>query len=171
MKKGFSFYCDLLRFCAAAVVYFDHLGLVNNDPFALIFFPYGHIAVITFFVLSGYVIAYVVAEREFAIDVYVASRVGRLYSVVLPAILLTFLLDAAGSHLDPSGYTAIANNWIPVRMAISSLFLNQSWTWTIDLMSNHAFWSLLMNFGIMCCLDPFSFSAAGYVFLVYALPA
>ena len=157
MKKGFSLYCDLLRFCAAAAVYLDHLGLVNNDPFALIFFPYGHIAVIIFFVLSGYVIAYVTAEREFALGVYAASRIGRLYSVVLPAIFLTFVLDSAGSHLHPSTYTAVANNWIPARMVISSLFLNQSWIWTIDLMSNHAFWSLPYEFWYYVLFGSFLF--------------
>ena len=61
------------------------------------FSGYGHTAVIVFFVLSGYVIAYVSEVKENNVKAYWASRLSRLYSLAIPAVLLTPMLDVLGS--------------------------------------------------------------------------
>jgi peptidoglycan/LPS O-acetylase OafA/YrhL len=48
------------------------------------FADYGRTAVLVFFVLSGFVIAWVTDTREHTLVEYGLSRVARLYSVVIP---------------------------------------------------------------------------------------
>lgn len=54
-------------------------------------------AVDAFFVLSGFVIAHVSAVKERDARTYFISRAARIYSVAIPAIILTSILDAIGS--------------------------------------------------------------------------
>src|SRR5438309_938443 len=101
MNKPFSIYLDLVRFIAACLVYMYHSNqrLVIKEILPASFF--GHSAVIVFFVLSGFVIAFVTDTKEKTWVSYSASRISRIYSVAVPAILLTILLDALGRHLYP----------------------------------------------------------------------
>jgi peptidoglycan/LPS O-acetylase OafA/YrhL len=107
MKPAFSIYLDLIRFFAAIAVFVNHLSL---NPFTKGIVPrqlstYGDAAVIIFFVLSGYVIAYVVSAKERTALLYFSSRAARLYSVVFIALLLTFIFDTIGKSLNPEFYT------------------------------------------------------------------
>ena len=61
--------------------------------------------VIIFFVLSGYLIAYTCDSRNDRLPDYLLGRLSRLYSVVLPAILLTVLLEAAGQYMGGGPYS------------------------------------------------------------------
>ena len=86
MRPGFSLTLDLIRIAAAMVVFLGHLAFprISGELLApLRYAPYGHHAVVVFFVLSGLVMAYVVSEREtghFALYEYDmrAKRMGRL---------------------------------------------------------------------------------------------
>jgi peptidoglycan/LPS O-acetylase OafA/YrhL len=110
MKKGMSLYLDVIRFSAALLVFFEHFrertkrGLFEfwtDHPFLYgHLFPYGYAAVIVFFVLSGFVIAHVMATRERTPLEFAASRFARLYSVAFPALLLV----AAASYLETLKY-------------------------------------------------------------------
>ena len=64
----------------------------------------GNDAVMVFFVLSGFVIAYVADKKERTPRDYFVSRFARLYSVVVPALLLTAIADFLGSHIDYNVY-------------------------------------------------------------------
>jgi peptidoglycan/LPS O-acetylase OafA/YrhL len=61
---------------------------------------FGHQAVIVFFVLSGFFIGSSVAittfDRSWSWSRFASRRLSRLYVVILPALLLTFLWDTAG---------------------------------------------------------------------------
>lgn len=130
MPVVLSLYLDLVRFCAAAVVFVGHLGIPSFSsgfiPRQLE--PYGSVAVAIFFVLSGYVIAHVSASKETSGALYAAARLSRLYSVVLIALPLTFFADTLGSVLQPYFY---ASRWVltkPVSVegyASSLVFLNE----------------------------------------------
>jgi peptidoglycan/LPS O-acetylase OafA/YrhL len=63
MNRPFSIYLDLVRFTAARLVYLWHSNMrpLVND--ALPASQYGHSSVIVFFVLSGFVIAYVTDKK------------------------------------------------------------------------------------------------------------
>ncbi|WP_166788520.1 acyltransferase [Cryobacterium sp. TMS1-13-1] len=63
----------------------------------------GHQAVIVFFVLSGFWVGGSVIngvrERRFSAGAYASARLIRLWIVLIPAIVLTLILDAAGTAL------------------------------------------------------------------------
>ena len=150
MTPAFSLALDGVRFLAALFVLFDHL---SSAPFTQNVIParlgaYGDIAVTVFFVLSGYVIAHVVATREQNAADYAMARLSRLYSVVLPALLLTCAADALGAWLDPAFYAEQKVLWQPVSAAgyvSSALFVNEFQIFGFGGIapgSNAPFWSL-----------------------------
>ncbi|MEP7155206.1 MAG: acyltransferase [Betaproteobacteria bacterium] len=150
MSPTFSVYLDLVRFMAALAVFVHHLA---SSPFTKgsVWWPlrpYGAIAVTIFFVLSGYVIAYVSATRERTAQRYASARIARLYSVVLIALLLTAVFDFIGISLNPEFYHFHKVLWKPESWSgyIASLFLvNEYQVFDFDGIapgSNSAFWSM-----------------------------
>lgn len=121
-----SLYLDLIRFFASLGVLFEHISskLITSDIFWWRLGNYGSISVIVFFVLSGYVIAYVSSSRESDLGAYFYSRISRLYSVVLPALILTFAFDSFGMFINPDFYNIKTILWRPESWSgyISSLF-------------------------------------------------
>lgn len=90
--QQFSLYLDLMRFLAAVFVVLAHYiqyGVL--DETVVRFVPdIGREAVIIFFVLSGYVIAYTTQSRRHSFREYMAARCARIYSVAFPVLLLAF---------------------------------------------------------------------------------
>lgn len=142
MTRSFSVYLDLVRFLAAFLVLLHHARFIYNPQMAL--FSLGHEAVIVFFVLSGYVIAYVSDTKEHTLREYTLARTARIYSVVLPALILTGAFDYVGFAANPDAYPPGAQAWdaIPERVFGSLLFLNQAWFLSIQPFSNVPYWSL-----------------------------
>jgi peptidoglycan/LPS O-acetylase OafA/YrhL len=58
-----------------------------------------------FLVISGYVIAASAARPDRTFANYGADRLARLSSVVIPALALTYCLDAIGSRVSPEVYS------------------------------------------------------------------
>ena len=111
----FASFLDCTRWVAASIVFLGHL----RDP---LFLGYGSLteaernplvqawyfvtgwfgpAVIVFFVLSGYLVGGIASARasigSFSLGSYAVDRVSRLYVAFLPALVLTAVLDVAGS--------------------------------------------------------------------------
>ena len=137
-----SIYIDAMRFVAAMLVVLFHL---LGPPYfsGYVALP-AREAVVVFFVISGFVIAYVADTKEREWRSYVASRMARLYSVVLPAIVLTAVLYAIGSRLTAGIYEDYSYPW--ARLLVSLLFMNQSWNLTVASLNNGPFWSLCYEF-------------------------
>ena len=98
MDKHFSRYLDLMRFGAAVLVVLTHYvqhGLIGAHSLPL----FGREAVMVFFLLSGFVIAYTTSEKKLSLHQYVVARCARIYSVAIPVVLLSFLLVAAASQI------------------------------------------------------------------------
>ncbi len=65
MTNALSFYLDGLRFGAAFTVFLAHYSVQRiSGGFFWPWFAYGHTAVLVFFVLSGFVIAWVSETRS-----------------------------------------------------------------------------------------------------------
>ncbi|GGX88921.1 acyltransferase family protein [Massilia dura] len=147
MNKAASLYLDVLRLAAALVVFIVHASYLLPGGMPALWFVsgLGGEAVTVFFVLSGFVIAHVVRTREFRAADYLASRFARLYSVVLPALLVTVVLDCAGAALAPGEYAASMEHgaW---GIGASLLFANELWFAAIRPLSNTPFWSLGYEF-------------------------
>ncbi|MDD4913547.1 MAG: acyltransferase [Methylococcales bacterium] len=126
ISAAFSIYLDLIRFLASMGVFVCHLGYRRiSGGIGWQLNAYGGIAVIIFFVLSGYVIAYVASTREKTFSSYLISRISRLYSVVLIALLLTYAFDAAGFAYDPKFYTDMLGSGKTVSYLSSLFFINE----------------------------------------------
>lgn len=139
MQPGFSTYLDLVRVAAALVVYLTHSGLIIEDKVPL--GAYGHSAVVVFFVLSGYVVAFVVDQKERDWRTYAASRLSRVYSVVVPALVITLLADSIGRAYDPTLY-AYPWDQFAVRTVAALAMLNEFWFIAITPYSNVPYWSI-----------------------------
>lgn len=148
MNPAFSIYLDLVRFFAAFCVFFHHLNarLVGKDILWWRLGSYGELAVTIFFVLSGYVISHVVATREKSLATYTISRIARLYSVIIPALILTFALDYFGQIIKPEIYSNVLAKPASWTGYISSLFfINEFQIFRFNGIqpgSNGPFWSL-----------------------------
>jgi peptidoglycan/LPS O-acetylase OafA/YrhL len=146
MTKALSLYLDGLRFVAAFTVFLAHYSVQRiSGGFFWPSFAYGHTAVLVFFVLSGFVIAWVTETREHGLEDYVLSRAARLYSVIIPAFIITAVLNSLGESVDPQLYGAVRSEVTThpfLGYALSAVFLGQSWT--LDLLpgSNVPYWSL-----------------------------
>lgn len=145
MNKSFSIYLDLVRFTAAWLVYLWHSNnrlLTAESPLAS---GYGHSAVIVFFVLSGFVIAYVTDTKERTWTRYAASRLSRVYSVAVPAVVVTLVLDSIGRPLYPELYAYPYDHFV-VRTLASLAMLNEIWLVSITSFSNVPYWSIAFEF-------------------------
>jgi peptidoglycan/LPS O-acetylase OafA/YrhL len=144
MNRDTSIYLDAIRFLAALVVLISHIeqlwapGLI---PFATYS---GQLAVGVFFVLSGYVIAYAVDTKERDGRTYALNRAARVYSVVVPCLVLTLVVDVIGRWWAPEFYAAPGlGSWKEVaKIGISLAFINEVWHWEMLPGSNVPFWSL-----------------------------
>ena len=152
MKIGQSLYLDLFRFLMALVVIVGHAsyyGYVGHG-FLWQIDPFRHLqtAVMAFFVLSGFVIAYVADTKEKDGLSYVASRVARMTSIIAPALFITFLADLVGRAISPEFY---AHPDFPTKIganqgwAYMSAFLYINSIWLFDQLTpgtNGPFWSM-----------------------------
>jgi peptidoglycan/LPS O-acetylase OafA/YrhL len=148
LQPNLSVYLDLLRYFAALMVYLFHAG--HFSQYKLPFFgTYGGLGVAVFFVLSGFVIAFSSTGKRRDIVDYFIARFARLWSVALPAILLTLVLDTLGQWLALSAYAPMQPypvfKWIAAS-GITALFLNEIWFLDIWLGTNGPFWSLSYEF-------------------------
>jgi peptidoglycan/LPS O-acetylase OafA/YrhL len=144
VNRETSLYLDIIRLSAAMVVF---LGHISGQPMtgALLWQigPYMSQAVTVFFVLSGFVIGYVTEDREATPVAYATSRLARIYSVALPALVLTFLLDALGRSIDGSAYSeGFQTSGQAWQFFSGLLFVHQNWFLNVQQGSNFSYWSL-----------------------------
>ena len=94
---------DVLRLTAALVVFLYHgYNMWFNDDFGKALVHLSHFAVIIFFVLSGYLIAYTTSVNNRGPLQYAQARLGRIYSILLPAIIITAICHVAVFYVDHS---------------------------------------------------------------------
>ncbi len=148
MKPGFSLWLDVLRALAALMVLVGHAAHLRFTDGVIYGFRTWNVAsdfVIVFFVLSGLVIAYA-SERDGTLGAFAFNRLTRLWSVLLPAILLTIVLDRVGYGLDPLAYPTDYYGANPAgEMLLRGLTFSVEWSGVFDrirLGSNGPIWSL-----------------------------
>ena len=143
MNRNFSAYLDIIRLLAAGFVFYAHSNVRFLIPSPLPLAEFAHSAVTVFFVLSGYVVAFVADQRESSLSSYTASRASRILSLSVLAVLLTPLLDMVGREIRPELYAAnIPSDYWFIRVMASLLFLCEIWTISITTFSNIPYWSL-----------------------------
>jgi peptidoglycan/LPS O-acetylase OafA/YrhL len=146
MTPEISLYLDIVRFLAAMIVFLGHVsGHRFTGGFLWQIAPFMGEAVAIFFVLSGFVIGFATDRRETTARAYVIARAARVYSVALPALVTTFVLDAIGRTVQPALYSA---EWGysaegPLGQFLAGLFFtNNLWFLDVPQGSDLPFWSL-----------------------------
>lgn len=173
MNRQFSIYLDLVRFCAASLVYVYHSNQRFVIDSVLPLSSYGHSSVIVFFVLSGFVIAFITDTKEKTWQSYSASRIARVFSVVLPAVILTVVLDTIGRYINANFYSEFPFDHFLLRIFASLLMLNETWFISITSFSNIPFWSIVYEWWYYVIFSLFMFLpgkikyvASGFTFLL-----
>ncbi len=130
MNSGTSAFLNASRWIAAFFVVFGHVFKVSIDYHdivnpslalrALHFVSgFGHISVIVFFVISGYLVGgrtlLSTKTKMFRASDYFIHRFSQIYTVFIPALIVGFILDQVGieffnasgiyTHPDPQFYT------------------------------------------------------------------
>jgi peptidoglycan/LPS O-acetylase OafA/YrhL len=109
---------DLFRGLAAMLVLISHLRSLlftdynNSGGYFKSFFyfitGFGHQAVVVFFVLSGFFITKTIQEsyskKTWTFKMYFVNRLSRLWTVLIPSLLFTLVLDKIGVNLFPRSY-------------------------------------------------------------------
>ena len=145
MNRETSIYLDLVRFTAAVFVFLTHASREQSSGGLLWQLQFGREAVDVFFVLSGFVIAHVVETQEHSPLSYAVARAARIWSVALPALVLTFVLDRIGQPLRPENYVGWCCDSLgrPAFEYLGSLvFLNEIWSRHAPPGSALPYWSL-----------------------------
>ncbi len=147
MTPKFSVYLDLLRFLAAVLVFVSHFAYPRFTEGHYIFIRdlnLGSDAVVFFFVLSGLVISYTTEVKDKTLAQYSFNRFTRLYSVIVPALLFTILLDQAGQMIRPENYQGWWYNDAPVwQQILRGLTLTNEWFMSgFRVGTNGPYWSL-----------------------------
>ena len=165
---------DLARGLAALAVCADHLRAfffvdwpqaADRGWFNAVFYlvtAYGHQAVIVFFVLSGFFVAGSVTsaclEGGWSWPKYAATRLTRLWIVLLPALAATALLDYAGRALcHGAGYDGTLMHLVtsgpaayrPVALGLKTFLGNLFFLQTVSVPyygTNAPLWSLANEF-------------------------
>lgn len=106
MTRGFSLWLDAIRALAALAVLFGHMAHIRftgGDYYFLREWNIASDAVVVFFVISGLVIAYA-AERDGDLRTYSYNRATRIFTVIVPALILTLVFDAIGTRITMEAY-------------------------------------------------------------------
>jgi peptidoglycan/LPS O-acetylase OafA/YrhL len=143
MNRSFSLYLDLVRFLAALTVLLFHASGLEFVKVDTVLGHYGREAVIVFFVLSGFVIAYTADQKDSTLPEYATHRISRIYSVVIPALILTPIVDWIGARIHPEFYVGYnAQSVWPIRVVNSVLCMNEWGFWSVQFFSNVPYWSI-----------------------------
>jgi peptidoglycan/LPS O-acetylase OafA/YrhL len=145
LSPNTSLYLDFFRLTCALIVVATHAFLPQMTATSYKF-PFGEDAVIAFFVLSGFVISHAAASKERDAFSFSIARLARLWSVLIPALLIGPCFDLVGMHFNRSLYetwapTGIAGHWLPQSLT-SALFLNEIWFASLAPQFNVPVWSI-----------------------------
>src|SRR6185437_684624 len=96
---------------------------------------------------SGYLIAYTIHQKKKDGLSYAVDRISRLYSVIIPALILTFILDNIGMLINPALYLAnITPNHYFLRFILAFFNLQEIGPLSSRPSINGPFWSLAYEF-------------------------
>jgi peptidoglycan/LPS O-acetylase OafA/YrhL len=175
MNRETSIYLDIVRLSAAMTVFLGHAcGQRLTGGILWQVAPYMSEAVIVFFVLSGFVIAYVTAGRESTAQSYAVSRFARIYSVALPTLLLGFALDWLGRAVNPAvynaswGYQSAGQPW---QFLSGLFFVHEVWFLNVPQGSNLPYWSLGYEVWYYAIFGLFMFTRRGLLWSGLAMAA
>ena len=189
MNPNLSVFLNLSRWVAAWLVltgHVRHIVLVNLgdvhqatliDKGLYFFTGFGHEAVVIFFVISGFLVGGSTLERWGRqgpdLTLYFAARISRLYTVLVPALLVGALMDWIGLHgfnasqlyTNSAQYHTISlgsdiSAALDGRTLLGNLFMLQG-LWVGNFGSNNPLWSLAYEWWYYCIFALFGLAWTG----------
>ena len=160
-----SMLLDSLRIVAALLVLIYHASYqwLTAYPSALAQLNnLSHAAVVVFFVLSGYLIAYTTTLNNRGPRQYAVARLSRLYSVMLPALLLTAVIEVIVRATDPALAAHYIRGSVVPRYVLSLLFCNESGLLSASPPINSPLWSLSFEFWYYTIFGIWFFRTSGW---------
>ena len=171
MNSATSDFLNFSRWVAAFLVVFGHVYNISMDDYRNVVDPslplraahyfagFGHMAVIVFFVISGFLIGgqtiLNTTLKSFSMIDYLIHRFSRIYTVLIPALIVSFLIDRLGiqyfngtgiyTHPDPSFYSNSFGTNMAKHLSFNVFVGNLMQLQTIivsSLGSNGPLWSL-----------------------------
>jgi peptidoglycan/LPS O-acetylase OafA/YrhL len=161
LRTKLSILLDSLRIAAALAVYFSHCAQFWSRDAYKVLGPIAFGAVVVFFVLSGYVIAATTLSKGLSPHRYIVSRLSRLYSAVLPALLLAAALELVGRRINPGFYADFTRGHDVMRYAWASVFLQNVWWMSASPPTDSPMWSLCYEFWYYAIFGMAIFSRGG----------
>lgn len=162
ISRGYSTYLDFFRVASALVVVGAHatMPVISGHRYM---FPFGEDAVEAFFVLSGFVIASVADGREATFRLFAIARLSRLWSVLIPALLLGPILVHLALHFWHDGYLtkfqgSILSSEFGGSIA-SAFFVNEIWFVSLTPETNLALWSIGFEFWYYAMFAVYAFGS------------
>jgi len=157
-------YVYVIRLGAATLVFLSHIGVrAVSGGFLWQLHAYGTVAVVIFFVLSGYVVAFATDRPGVTGQDYIVARLSRMYSVALPAIALAVLLFELSAGVLPKELVA---GWdigtLSLHAMASALFLNHACGLWLEPPLDIPYWSLSFEMAFYILFGLWRFSGPGW---------
>lgn len=167
-----SIILDSLRIAAALTVVIFH-GFEQWFPDEAYaeskFARLAHTAVIIFFVLSGYVIAYTTSRKKRGGLQYSQARLSRLCSIVIPALVISALCQMVIYVVNPKLYEVFSRPPIFTRYLITALYSNEIWFFSSAPPIDGPLWSLSYEFWFYTIFGLILFSPRGSRRILFVL--
>lgn len=162
-EQNFSEWMDQFRWIAALIVAISHIGgplLValsampaEQRPVPQYFYSFiagfAHQSVIIFFVLSGYFVGgalcFEANKREPEALSYFSKRLSRLWVVLIPTLVISYILYKIGYSLAPIVYDTRKDNAVDFNTFSCNIFFMQN-VFCTRFASNDSLWSLFNEF-------------------------
>ncbi|MCX6219059.1 acyltransferase family protein [Spirosoma sp.] len=157
-----SVYLDAARLLAALVVLYVHAHDQWYGVETALLKSLAHGAVVIFFVLSGYVIAYTTTNNNRGEFQYAKARLSRLYSVLVPTLLITIVASLIVSKADPALMAEYTRGAAWPRYLLSGTFLNEIWFLSATPPINRPLWSLSYEFWYYAIFGAWFYAKGGY---------
>lgn len=150
MNPALSDWLDRCRVLAAITVFAGHLQSLGwfGAPHTGALWRAAHDAVVVFFVLSGLLIAHVTSTHYRDWRGYAIARTARIYSVAVPVVLFTWLLDSIALHFGQP-VLGTANSYpvwqyakAPLHALLGWGFAGELWRNSLVPFSLAPYWSL-----------------------------
>lgn len=154
MTDDRRYFLDFIRTFACLLVVFSHLqenlvSIVGGEHANLGYIAlHGHVAVIIFFVLSGFIVGYITDNKCLSVNYdfksYLIDRLSRIYSVLIAAVIFTLVLDLIGSCIfqEYSNYDLFPQQHKFLRFFINLFGMQGIFGYRIQFGSNPSLWSI-----------------------------
>ena len=146
LTGSYSMCLDIVRFYAALSVFVRH---IQHGWFGDVQVPFmlpSHSAVVLFFVLSGYVIAYSQERRPRGLGAFIQARLMRFWATTIPALAVSIICLICLWYINAELFADITKKQEPLRYLASLLNIQSIWFRHFSPGINGPFWSLSYEF-------------------------